>query len=503
MTEKKRIVKNTIFLLMRMFLILVIGLYSSRLLLNSLGVTDFGIYNLIAGILLLFTVITNALTSSVQRFFNVSRGDLNTLVVYFSSSKYLFIIIGIFIFIVGQVFSRFFIEYLNIPQERIDDAYIVFYFSLSSLFFQIVRIPYNALLISYEKMGLISIISILEASLKLFLIILMEYYIVNYLVFYSIIILIISILINIIYLIIIKKHLKIIRHSISLIHMTSLIKFSGWSFLGSSGVVISQQSIAIFLNHYFSVVLNAANSLANQIYGSLGGFLNSFQMAYSPLLMRTVYEKKWALCRVYINDFTRYSLYIAIPIIIPIYIYMPDIIKLWILNIPEKTIFISRIYLLILLIDVVSAPLWIFVNAHGEISKYQIVIFFLTLTSIPLTVFLMHYNSSVELIMYIKLFTSCVVLVYRFNFVFYLLKMNYFQYVFNCIIKPLIIFFLMIFLGFYFENNIVIFENKMQNSILLFFLIFILTLILIYLFGLNFSERRVIVEKLSRMGKIL
>lgn len=504
MSEKKEVLRNTIFLFSRMFLLLFLGLYTSRLVLSKLGVVDYGIYSLVAGMVVFFTIISNSITVAVQRFLNININNEKVLALYYFSAKKLFFLIGFFVFLLGEYIFYAFSDILNIPDDRKNILPFVIHLSLLCLFFQILRIPNNALILAHEKMSFIAYSSILEAFLKLIAIYILILIDGDHLIVYSILMAVIVFLMNIIYSIFVKKNYKrvfLFKNS-SKKAVVEMLKFSGFSFLGSSGVVISQQGVALIINKYFTIILNTSNSLANQVYTVINGFVGSFQMAYTPLLMRTYHASQIEKCKEYTIDFSRYSLYLSMVVIIPIYVFLPDLLNLWLVEVPELTADFARIYLLILLIDVVSAPLWIIANAHGDMAKYQTKILFLTISNIPLTIILLSFHHNVVIIFYIKLFVSIITLLYRVSYVKKLLNIKIYNYFYNCFFIPVIIFSISIFVGFYSFYNNIIFENSIFNLLLTMMLISIITLMLIFILGLNSKERTLLISSFKSFLRV-
>lgn len=503
MSEKTRVIKNTLFLFFRMFILLFVGLYTSRLVLAQLGVVDYGVYSLVAGIVVFFTLISNSITTAVQRFLNINIQNQKLLAIYYFSARKIFLLIGFVVFVVGWILFYYFSGALNVPEHRQDILSSIITLSLLSLFFQIIRIPNNALIVANERMKFVAYISIIESLLKLIAVYFLLILSGDYLLIYSVLMVIVVFVINVIYEIFVRRlndnlfNLKNTNNKA----IKEMLGFSGWSFLGSSGVVISQQSIALFINKYFSITLNTSNSLANQVYTVINGFVGSFQMAYTPLLMRTYINRDFENCKGYIFDFSRYSLYLTMIVVVPIYIYLPELLELWLVKVPQYTAELSRIYLLILMIDIVSAPLWIIANAHGDMVKYQTIIFILTILNIPLTFFLLESHPAVELILYVKFFISLTVLVFRVFYVKILLNMSFMKYMYHCFIIPIIIFFILIYTCSAFVGY-EIFLNKLLNMLVLMALISFITLAIILIFGLNIKERIFFFRKIMAILKV-
>lgn len=499
MSEKNIVLKNTVFLFFRMIILLFIGLYTSRVVLDALGVVDYGLYSLVGSVVAFFTIINNSVSASVQRYFNININNISKMRDYYKTSNKVFFVIAVSVVATGLVLSYFYANRLHVPEAKHEEMYILIYVSLLSLFFQIIRIPDFSIITSYEKMHVIAYVSMLEAFLKLFASLLLVRFNGDYLVIYSCLMLVVVVFVNIVYRFYIKRsHADLFFDSnYSIKKAKRILSFSGWSLLGSSGVVVSQQSTAIIINKYFALIFNATNSLANQIYTVVFGFVSSFQLAYTPLLMRTYNSGDINKCANYVVDFTRYSLYLSLVVVLPILVFVDDFLKVWLVQIPPKTAEVTQIYLLILLFDVLSAPLWIIANAHGNMARYQVIIFILNIITIPLSIFMLTEFEYVITVFLVKFMVSVLIYVYRLIYVKSLIGIDLGRYLLKCLLVPVLIVVFNFYLGFFYIKDLMFFSDDVLNKVWAVIIFMSMLVLGIFIFGINSVERLNVFHKLK------
>lgn len=291
--DNRRIAKNTMMLYIRMLLLMAVSLYTSRVVLAALGVDDFGIFNLIGGFITLFSSISSALVGAMQRYFNVCLGK-NDKVEYqrvYSMGINIFALFSLFLLVVGETVGLWFVKtQLNIPEGRETAAMWVYQVSLLTLIVTLFRTPDNASIIAHEKMEFYAHISILEALLKLAIIFFLGRIAVDKLILYVLLYLATAVLINGVYFVYCSKKIQECRYSLmwDKTLFKSLVSFSGWNMLAGGARVLKGQGDAYFLNHYYSVAVNAAFGVASQVYNAVNLFLSNFQTAlnhnwYNPM----------------------------------------------------------------------------------------------------------------------------------------------------------------------------------------------------------------------------
>ena len=375
--DNKRIAKNTVALYIRMLLLMAVSLYTSRVILDVLGVDDYGIYNLIGGFVTLFSFISHALVGAMQRFFNVVLG-INKTEQYkrlYSMSINIFAIFSLFLVVVGETVGLWFVTtQLNIPPGRETAALWVYQISLVTLIVNLLRTPNNASIIAHEKMSFYAYISIGEAVLKLAIVFMLQAFGHDKLIVYVLLYLASTILINVVYWFYCRKHIPLCRF----LWMwdknlcKQLVSFSGWNLLSGGSRVLKSQGDAYLLNHYYSVAVNAAFGIAAQVYNAVNMFLTNFQTAFRPQLVQTYAAGEMDEHYRLLYRSAKFSYYLLLLIVVPVAFNLNDLLGLWLKEVPEYTLQFCLILLMAYLVDAIGAPLATSVNAQGNIKGMQI-----------------------------------------------------------------------------------------------------------------------------------
>ncbi len=374
-----RLFKNTGMLYIRMFLIMLVNLYMSRVVLNILGVEDFGIYNIVGGVVVLFSFINSALSAATQRFLSFALGqqDLEKLKRTFSMSLTTHISISLVVLLFAETIGLWFLNAkLNIPAERIIAANWVYQFSILTLIIQIIQVPYNASIIAYEKMSFYAYVGFIEAGLKLAIIFLLNFGGFDKLIYYASLISIVAFLTFLVYNIYCTKKFDSCKYYFfwDLNLYKSLLSFSGWSLFGSLANVGSNQGVNILLNLFYGVTVNAAMGIANQVNAALNNFVINFQTAFRPQIVKSYAQKDRDYLMQLIFQTSKFSFFLLYIIALPILLNTEDILQIWLVNVPKYSVEFCQLILIFSLIETISGPLWMSVQATGKIKNYQIII---------------------------------------------------------------------------------------------------------------------------------
>lgn len=376
--KSKRIAKNTIYLYIRTFVVMFISLFTSRVILHALGETDFGVYNLVSGVIVFFTFINSAMTSSTQRYLNfeVGQSDPSSITHIFSTSMMIHIFIAVAILVLGETIGLWFVaEKLNIPADKSTAAMWVYQFSILSACINTIRCPYNAAIIAYEKMDFFAKISIVEAVLKLAIAYLIYLTASNRLIIYSALIFLSVLIINIAYRQFCIKNFKTIRFKFRRDKATgkSMLSFSLWSLLGSGAIVASNQGISMMLNIFYNVLVNAALGIAYQVNTVSSTLVSNFQTAFMPQITKSYASGDYEYFHKLIFTTTRYSFLLFYIVSFPIFFNCDTILHFWLGTYPEYTAGLVKVIIISVAFDALSGPLWMSVHAKGNIRNYQIV----------------------------------------------------------------------------------------------------------------------------------
>lgn len=376
-SNNKKIVKNTVLLYFRMLLLMAVSFYTSRVILDTLGVDDYGIYNLIGGFITLFSFISAALVSAIQRYFNVALGhrDDEQFQKIYSMGIIVFIMFSAFLLLVGETVGLWFVQNkLNIPAGRETAAMWVYQLSILTLIIHLFRTPDNAAIIAYEKMGFYAYLSIGEALLKLGIVFLLKLGNMDKLILYVILYCCTTAIINLAYKLYCNRSFSTCRFKFVWDGklFKELLTFSGWNVLTSGTHVLTNQGNAFFLNHYYSVAVNAAQGIAGQVYNAVNSFLTNFQVAFKPQIVKTYAAREMEDHYNLVFRSAKLSLYLMLALVVPIVFNLEGLLNIWLVEVPQFTREFCLFVLLAYVMDSLGAPLVTSIFANGDIKEIQI-----------------------------------------------------------------------------------------------------------------------------------
>lgn len=361
-----------------MFVLMAVSLYTSRVILQVLGVEDYGTYNLVAGFVTLFSFISNALISSTQRFFNVALGesDQQKYKSVYSTSINIMIFFSVIILLVGETLGLWFIKtQINVPTDRAYAAEWVFHISLLTFVVNIIRTTFNASIIAHERMSFYAYTSIFEAIARLGIVYCIQLVHWDKLITYAWLYFTVSLLMSIVNGWYCRHKFEECRYSAKPDKkcFKELLGFSSWALLGQSAVVVRNQGESILINRFFSVVANAALGVANQVTGALDMFVSNFQTAFNPQIVKTyasgeLYTHHLLVCRA-----SKFSYYLLFVLSLPILFNIDIILEFWLSTVPSQTNYFCIFIILSHLINALSTPLNTSILAAGKIKNYQII----------------------------------------------------------------------------------------------------------------------------------
>lgn len=374
-----RIAKNTLILYFRMIFSMLVTLYTSRVILNALGVEDYGIYGVVGGIVALFNVISGSLSAAISRFitFEIGKGNNDRLNNIFCTSMNIQIVLSvIFVFLSELVGVWFLKSQMDIPEGRMHAAYWVFQCSIFTFVVNLINVPYNATLIAHEHMGAFAYISLLSTLLNLIVALLINWVSFDKLIFYAVAILGINLFMRLIY-----SFYCCIRFEETKWHLIydksllkEMVRFAGWNFLGASSGVLLGQGINILMNLFFGVAVNAARGIAANVENAVNLLVNNFTMALNPQITKSYASENLSYMHDLVCKGAKYSYFITYLIALPIMLETHQILILWLKQAPEYATAFTRWSILIVLCSVLSQTLVTAMLATGNIKKYQIIV---------------------------------------------------------------------------------------------------------------------------------
>lgn len=388
--NNKRIAKNTLLLYVRTLFIMLVTLYTSRVVLNTLGVSDYGVYNVVGGVVAMFGFINNSMSSATQRYitFALGKGDIKNLHKVFSTALQIHILISVLIVVLGETVGLWFMyEKMQIPEDRMDAAFWVLQCSIVATVVMIVSVPYNADIIAHEKMSAFAYISILEAVLKLAVVYILVVFSYDKLILYAILILAVQILIRFCYSHYCNKHFQEskYRHVWDKSLFKEMTGFAGWSMFGNLSGVLFGQGLNMLLNVFFGPVVNAARAVAVQVQNAIQQFVGNFQMALNPQITKTYARgEKDEMHRLMFRS-ARFSFYLLFLLSLPVLFETDFILTVWLKTVPDNTVVFLRIMICTSLIYTLANPLVVANQATGKVRKYQAVCGTILLMILPVS----------------------------------------------------------------------------------------------------------------------
>lgn len=401
-----------------MILSMLVMLYTSRVVLRVLGVDDFGIFNVVGGVVIMFSFLNSAMSSATQRFLSFELGKSNLLgfTRVFSMSINIHTLIALIVFVLAETIGLWFVNtQLVIPADRLVAANWVYQCSILSFMVTIMSVPYNASIIAHERMGAFAYISILEVGLKLLIVFMLEWLSFDKLKLYAVLILSVAVIIRLIYGIYCKTKLQGCKYTWfkDKLLFKQLASFAGWNLWGNLAAVGMDQGVNILLNIFFGPVVNAARGIAYQVGGAVRLFYTNFQLAVNPQITKSYAAKDLARMHTLMFQSSKFSFFLMLILSIPILFETEFILKLWLGQVPEYTIWFVRLVLIAGLIDCLSGSLMAGAQASGKVKVYQTVVGGLLLLIVPISYILLKYYSNALVPFVVTICFSVITLIVR------------------------------------------------------------------------------------------
>lgn len=410
-SRNKRIAKNTIVLYFRMLLTMVVGLYTSRVILHALGVDDFGIYNVIGGVVAMFSIVSASLSATISRFitFELGKNNIECLEKIFSSAIMIQLILSIFVIILAESVGSWFLNSkMSIPPERLYAANWVMHFSVLTFCINLISVPYNATIVAHEKMSAFAYISIFEACCKLGIAYAISLTSIDRLIFYAMLMSLMALSIRLMYGWYCKKNFRECKISfhIDKTLFKQMFSFAGWNFIGSSSSILRDHGGNIIINLFCGTAANAARGIAIQVNGVVYHFVQNFMMALNPQITKSFAsgEKEYMMTLIYQG--AKLGFYMIMFLSLPILINTDFILNLWLVNYPSHTSTFIKLILIFTLSESISHPLITVMLATGNIRNYQIVVGGLQIMNLPVSYIFLRNGFPPETVFCVAIFLS-------------------------------------------------------------------------------------------------
>lgn len=402
----------------RMILTMLVSLYTSRVILIVLGVEDYGINNVVGGVVTMFTFFNSAMSSATQRFlsFEISKGDFVQLRKTFNATLIIHIGIAILVLILAETIGLWFVKtYLVIPAERMEAALWIYHFSVLSFLVSIIQVPYNAMIISHERMNVYAYVSILEVCLKLLIVFMLTAISFDKLKLYGVLYFGVIFIVAFIFRTYTRKHFEESRFLLvrdKQLYRT-IFSFSAWNLLGNIAVIMKGQGVNILLNLFYGPVVNAARAIAYQVQGALYGFVQNFQVALKPQIIKSYATSNIEYMHQLIFRGTKFSFYLLFGLSLPIILEPEIILRLWLKTVPEYSVIFLQLILIDILVESLSGPLVTSAHASGKIRLYQTIVGTLFLLNLPISYLCLKKGYQPEITMYVSIIITILALISR------------------------------------------------------------------------------------------
>lgn len=496
--NNKRIVKNTIILYIRMAFTMAVQLYTSRIVLAALGVSDYGVYNVVGGIVTMFAFLNSAMTTSTQRYITYELGKKNPqrLKQVFATSMQIHFLIALVVIVLAESVGIWFLkEKMIIAPDRTNAAMWVFQLSVITVVVAIMSFPYNAAIIAHEKMSAFAYISVLEVSLKLAAVYFVLYAECDKLILYAILIASIQLLLRGVYSVYCKRHFAETRMYLKKdkILFKEMLSFAGWNLWGNFAAVLFTQGQNMLLNVFFGPVVNAARGIAVQVQGAILQFAGNFQMAVTPQITKTYANNEIDEMHSLILRGCKFTFYLLFIVSLPILLETGTILEIWLKDVPEYTVVFLRIILVTAMLDATAGPLMNAVAATGRVKAYQTIVGGTLLVIVPISYVVLRFGGAPWSVFIVHFAVCCVAYVVRLVMVKKMIGLSIRRFIVEVALKVFCVTFLSLILVMLVKNALYDFTYKWIAMVLISILISSLNC---FVFGLSKGERFFVMKRI-------
>lgn len=399
--KSRRIARNTMMLYVRMFALLIVGLYTSRVILAALGENDFGIYNVVGGVVAMFTVISGALSSAVTRFitFEMGKGEDAQLNKVYSTAVTIQLILCLIVVVLAEPIGLWFIDNkMTIDPSRIPAARIVLHFSLLSFLINLMSVPQMASITAHEKMSAYAFIGILDGVLRLAVAFIIMNSSTDRLVYYAALMAVVVMIVRLAYTIYCRCHFEECRYKPAFDRplIREMFSFAGWNFVGVASGVLRDHGGNILVNLFSGPAVNAARGVAIQLNGAIQGFVTNFMTAVNPQITKSYASGDKEYLFTLVRKSSKMSFYLLFILALPVLFNTDYILGLWLKEIPEHAPLFVQLLLVFALSESVSNPLITMMLATGNIRNYQLLVGGLQLLNLPISYLFLRFGAMPE-----------------------------------------------------------------------------------------------------------
>lgn len=504
--DNKRIVKNTMLLYVRMGVMMIVSFFTARITLEALGVADYGINNVVGSLVSMFSLISSSLSSSVSRFitFGLGKGDKKELNTIFSTSVNIHIILAIIVVIAIETIGIWFLNNkMVIPAERLTAAHWVLQSSTLMFAIGLLSVPYNAAIIAHEKMGVYAYLTLFDVFSRLGIIFAIKYYGGDKLILLAIISIIPALIKQLYYWHYSKKHFEeCTYHKVwDKRVFKEMFGFAGWNFFGNGAYILNTQGVNMLINIFFGVTLNAARGIAVQVTSIIEQFTGNFTAAINPQITKSCASGDNEHLYFLIEKSSKFNFFLMLILVAPIILECKTILELWLGKVPDYTVNFVVLSLIRALTIIISNSLLTAILATGKIKQYQTIVIFTTIWVIILTYFAFDIGLPPETTYIIHICIYAILVIIRIVYAKKLVGIDCTSFIKNVILRCLYVLCLVSIAPIIIANVIEPGTSRLLFSIPA---TIIYSIIIIYLFGLDFKEkdgiRRILCQRLKKIN---
>ena len=491
-------------LYIRMLLMMAVTFYTSRVVLHTLGVVDYGIYNVVGGIVAMFGFINAAMSSGTQRYltFEIGRGDTERLKKVFITSMNIHILIAVIVFVLAETVGLWFMyQEMKIPDDRFNASMWVYQCSVLSTMVMFVSVPYNATIIAHEKMSAFAYISILEVVLKLLIVCLLMIGDVDKLILYAILMLAVQVAIRFTYNIYCRRHFEetAYRFEFDRPLFKEMLSFSGWNLWGNMASVAFTQGLNILLNIFFGPAVNAARGVAVQVQQAVHQFSMNFQTAINPQITKSYAVQDIEYMHSLIFRSSRFTFFLLLCICLPVFMEADFLLGLWLKEVPEYTAVFLRIILCVTIIDAVANPLMISAQATGRVKIYQTVVGGILLTILPVSYVVLKLGGNPQSVFIVHLVICTIAFTVRLFIIRPMIGLRIGMYFRDVILRCMVVYFAAFIIPVFLKHYL---EETVWTSILVCAVSVISACVCSFGIGMTSSEKKTMLNRLKvRLGE--
>lgn len=428
--ESSKIAKNTLYMYLRMFVLMLVTLYTSRIVLQNLGVSDYGIYNVVGGIVIVFSFINGVMTSSTTRFisFAIGEGKIENVKRIFYTTLFLHVAFGIIVVLLSETIGLWYLmNVMNIPNDRIQIAQYVLHFSVINSFFLVLRVPYNSLVIANERMDVYAYISIIDVVMKLLIAFSLTYFFYDRLFVYSCLNAILGVFIFLLYYTYCRRAfqfgLEFVRVEKNVVK--DIIKYCSWSLMGSLSGVGNTQGLNIILNYFFGTVVNAAYGISMQVQTAINQLSLGFQTALNPQITKSYASGETKRHKKLICVSVKYSCFLICLMAFPIYFNIREILDLWLVNYPHESIGFLKIIIITSIISCIGNPFGVCIEATGNIARFSVYVSLINITVPIISLFILNFLKIPYIVFIFVLISTLIVQIVKSYYCYKMINLSY------------------------------------------------------------------------------